>query len=185
MPKLDDSWFKNLLEACYDNPREVREAQRKHRRSQGLVFVTTESNMVKNKRGSSSRKTPDTSSGEESRRAKEKKRTTSSRSTRSGDRAGPSARSPPEDPAASAFDIRYAVTQAHAMYKGKDSRQAARALFLEGHPDVTLDKVVDVARELKLRASRQFLEYVGLVEEAGKIVLTHVTVVLLLQLICI
>ena len=71
MPKLDDSWFKNLLEACYDNPREVREAQRKHRRSQGLVFVTTESNMVKNKRGSSSRKTPDTSSGEENRRAKE------------------------------------------------------------------------------------------------------------------
>ena len=166
MSRLDDQWFRKVLESCYNNPREEREARRKMKSSSNQFYVPTEGVMVKPRKGGSTKGATDRSDEKKGGETRKGRKTSSKdnspkSSTDTTNRKNTGAKSPQRYD----FDVKYAVQQAHLMYKGKDDVRAARALFPTGSPEVNLDAIVKTAKSLNLRPSRQFLEYIGLVEE--------------------
>ena len=61
MSRLDDQWFRKVLESCYNNPREEREARRKMKSSSNQFYVPTEDVMVKPRKGGSTKGATDPS----------------------------------------------------------------------------------------------------------------------------
>ena len=173
MSSLDDRWFAAVLKACYNNPREDREARRRQRVNNNACSLPLDRDMVKPRKGgsggSSKRSTPGRTGGDKggsSRSKKDGKDSPPGASSGKSDRRGAGEGSSKDAAAHGDFDIVYAVRQSLTMFQGKDDKYAARALFPRGHPDVTGANILTVGKENNMRLTTSYLDYMGLLDDS-------------------